>query len=291
MKNKKIFTLKLTLALLALLLMIVAFSIKEYNIIVINNDITKVFIILLFLFSGMISGIIMWFTIIEKDSKEKKSIAIQIINNEDAHKDAGNSKKKDDKEISENHSKEFDIKVDILDVQTSFKKIEERLEKEIKAVGKRANLNLIIGSVIAIIGWGLLYLFVSDVSDLELESWQLLNAFLPRLSIIIIIEMFSYFFLKLYRESMDRIRYYQNELTNIETKKTAILVACMLENDNEHKKSLIENLISVERNVFLKKGETTIELEKIRMDNSFSKSVIKSIKDLGLGLAPTPTKL
>lgn len=290
MKNKKIFTLKLTLALLALLLMIVAFSIKEYNIIVINNDITKVFIILLFLFSGMISGIIMWFTIIEKDSKEKKSIAIQIINNEDAHKDAGNSKKKDDKEISENHSKEFDIKVDILDVQTSFKKIEERLEKEIKAVGKRANLNLIIGSVIAIIGWVLLYLFVSDVSDLELEGWQLLNAFLPRLSIIIIIEMFSYFFLKLYRESMDRIRYYQNELTNIETKKTAILVACMLENDNEHKKSLIENLISVERNVFLKKGETTIELEKIRMDNSFSKSVIKSIKDLGLGLTPTPTK-
>lgn len=290
MKNEKIFTLKLALALLALLLMIVAFAIKEYDITVINNDITKVLIILLFLFSGMISGIIMWLTIIDKDSKEKKSIAIQIINNEDAHKDVGNSTKIDGKTISDSHSKELDIKVDILDVQTSFKKIEERLEKEIKAVGKRANLNLVIGSVIAIIGWVLLYLFVCDVSDMELEGWQLLNAFLPRLSIIIIIEMFSYFFLKLYRESMDRIRYYQNELTNIETKKTAILIACMLENDNEHKKSLIENLISVERNVFLKKGETTIELEKIRMDNSFSKSVIKSIKDLGLGLTPTPTK-
>ena len=232
----------------------------------------------------------MWLTIIDKDSKEKKSIAIQIINNEDAHKDVGNRTKIDGKTISDSHVKELDIKVDILDVQTSFKKIEERLEKEIKAVGKRANLNLVIGSVIAIIGWVLLYLFVCDVSDMELEGWQLLNAFLTRLSIIIIIEMFSYFFLKLYRESMDRIRYYQNELTNIETKKTAILVACMLENDNEHKKSLIENLISVERNVFLKKGETTIELEKIRMDNSFSKSVIKSIKDLGLGLTPTPTK-
>ena len=85
---------------------------------------------------------------------------------------------------------------------------------------------------------------------------------------------------------MDRIRYYQNELTNIETKKTAILVACMVENDNEHKKSLIENLISVERNIFLKKGETTIELEKIRMDNSFGNNVLKYIKDLGLGLTP-----
>ena len=36
----------------------------------------------------------------------------------------------------------------------------------------------------------------------------------------------------------------------------------------------------------LKKGETTIELEKIRMDNSFGNNVLKYIKDLGLGLTP-----
>ena len=56
------------------------------------------------------------------------------------------------------------------------------------------------------------------------------------------------------------------------------------------KKSLIENLISVERNYYLRKGETTIELEKLKIDKSLNTNILQTIKDLGLGLAPTSTK-
>lgn len=290
MNNKELVAINSSLALVAILIVIIAFIIKENNIVVISNNVTKVFIILLFLIAGMIMGLIMWLTIIDKDSKEKKSIAIQIINKEDVQKKVDDRRKNDNKEMPISPIKELNIKVDILDVQTSFKKIEERLTKEINEVSKRANLNLVIGSVIAIMGWALFSWFIYGISNIELEGWQLLNSFLPRLSIIIIIELFSYFFLKLYRESMDRIKYYHNELTNIEIKKTAILVSCMLENDSEHKKSLIENLISVERNYYLRKGETTIELEKLKIDKSLNTNIFQTIKDLGLGLAPTSTK-
>ena len=290
MKNKNLFNLQLGLALFALVLILLTFAIKKNELLLISERITSIMVSLLSISSGLLIGAIMKYTLAEKDVKDKKTATVQCDEN------VGSKITDDDTNISSQETgldvvnTQKDISVNILDVHTAFLKIEERLLDEIKAVGKRANLNLIIGSVVALIGWGLLFWFVCDVSDMELEGWKLLNAFLPRLSIIIIIEMFSYFFLKLYRESIDRIRYYQNELTNIETKKMAILISCMLENNNEHKKSLIENLISVERNVFLKKGETTIELEKIRMDNSFSNSVIKSIKDLGLGFAPTSTK-
>lgn len=286
MKNKNISDVQLGLALFALVIILVAFTIKENDLILFGYNVTNITYSILMLTAGIMSGVVMRYALQDKNVKEN-----EIIHEKGEEKDGSkitednaNKSSKDTK--SDKPIPQQQISVNILDVHTAFLKIEERLLSEIKAVGKRSNLNLIIGSVVALIGLGLLLWFVFDVHDNKLEGWKLLNAFLPRLSIIIIIEMFSYFFLKLYRESMDRIRYYQNELTNIETKKTAILVACMVENDNEHKKSLIENLISVERNIFLKKGETTIELEKIRMDNSFGNNVLKYIKDLGLGLTP-----
>ena len=286
MKNKNIFDVQLGLALFALVIILVAFTIKENDLILFGYNVTNITYSILMLTAGIMSGVVMRYALQDKNIKENE-IIYEKGEEKDGSKiteDNANKSSKDTK--SDKPIPQQQISVNILDVHTAFLKIEERLLSEIKAVGKRSNLNLIIGSVVALIGWGLLLWFVLDVHDNKLEGWKLLNAFLPRLSIIIIIEMFSYFFLKLYRESMDRIRYYQNELTNIETKKTAILVACMVENDNEHKKSLIENLISVERNIFLKKGETTIELEKIRMDNSFGNNVLKYIKDLGLGLTP-----
>ncbi len=286
MKNKNIFGVQLGLALFALVIILVAFTIKENDLILFGYNVTNITYSILMLTAGIMSGVVMRYALQDKNIKENE-IIYEKGEEKDGSKiteDNANKSSKDTK--SDKPIPQQQISVNILDVHTAFLKIEERLLSEIKAVGKRSNLNLIIGSVVALIGWGLLLWFVFDVHDNKLEGWKLLNAFLPRLSIIIIIEMFSYFFLKLYRESMDRIRYYQNELTNIETKKTAILVACMVENDNEHKKSLIENLISVERNIFLKKGETTIELEKIRMDNSFGNNVLKYIKDLGLGLTP-----
>ena len=173
-----------------------------------------------------------------------------------------------------------EILIDTQDLHTAFLKSEERLVNELKNIGKRANTNLIIGSIITIVGWGLLLWFVIDVSQQKLSGWLLLNAFIPRISIVILIEMFSYFFLNLYKDSIDRIKYYQNELTNIESRKIAILACIAIDKDNVHKASVIERLLQVERNIVLKKNETTIDIEKMKVDNSTFKQIVSTINDI-----------
>ena len=180
---------------------------------------------------------------------------------------------------SENGSK---VQISILDIQTAFLKSEERLTNEVKALGKRSNINLVIGSVIALIGWALLVWFIIDINNKNMQGWQMLNAFIPRLTIIIMIEIFSYFFLKLYRESIDRIRYYQNEITNIESKKIAIL-AFVISDKDATSASIIESLLTVDRNILMKKGETTVELEKLKIENNSTKNLLNNLKDLGFG--------
>ena len=173
-----------------------------------------------------------------------------------------------------------EILIDTQDLHTAFLKSEERLVNELKNIGKRANTNLIIGSIITIVGWGLLLWFVIDVSQQKLSGWLLLNAFIPRISIVILIEMFSYFFLNLYKDSIDRIKYYQNELTNIESRKIAILACIAIDKDNVHKASVIERLLQVERNIVQKKNETTIDIEKMKVDNSTFKQIVSTINDI-----------
>lgn len=288
--NKNIFYYQMLIIILAFLAVFVAFLYR--NEIHVNFPDSQIGIILMLLATtlGMILSLLMNKSLTNIISKEKKASNINYQDEKDINK---NNTKNVSKEERNKTGKELnlvetkkELEVNILDVQTAFLKMEERLLCELKALGKRSNTNLIIGSVIAIIGWGLLVWFIYDVSGQELEGWSILNTFLPRLSIVAIMEFFSFFFLKLYRESIERIRYYQNEITNIEAKKVAIIVACMLDNENDNKKTIINSLLSVERNVFIKKGETTMELEKYRIDSSSNNNLIKILKELGNGLIP-----
>lgn len=230
--------------------------------------------------------VMMTLSLRNKYAKEDKKNAAESIVEESGDKETGQIMEEPTEEppveptpSSENGSK---VQISILDIQTAFLKSEERLINEVKALGKRSNINLVIGSVIALIGWTLLVWFIIDINNKDMQGWQMLNAFIPRLTIIIMIEIFSYFFLKLYRESIDRIRYYQNEITNIESKKIAILASVISDKDATCK-SIIETLLTVDRNILLKKGETTIELEKLKIENNSSKNLLNNLKDLGLG--------
>ncbi|MCH5172547.1 MAG: hypothetical protein J1F31_06955 [Erysipelotrichales bacterium] len=290
MKNKNIFYFQMLIIVLAFSAVSVAFLYR--NEIHVNFPNNQIGIILMSLATalGMILSLFMSKSLTNIVSKEKKASNVCYQNEKDINKSNTKDVLKEERSKTEKNSNivetKKDIEVNILDVQTAFLKMEERLLCELKALGKRSNINLIIGSVIAVIGWGLLILFIYDVNGQELEGWSILNTFLPRLSIVAIMEVFSFFFLKLYRESIERIRYYQNEITNIESKKVAIIVACMLDNENDNKKTIINSLLSVERNVFIKKGETTMELEKYRIDSSSNNNLIKILKELGNGLIP-----
>ena len=154
-----------------------------------------------------------------------------------------------------------------------FSLLIERLTLEITSLTKRANINLIFGSLMTIVAMGSLAYFVFGSSVNYKDIIDLLSYYIPRIAFIIFIEVFAYFFLKLYKSNLEDIKYYQNELTNIQSKIIALKSGMLLEDDSAIK-SIIQSLSKTERNFILKKGESTVDIEKSKLDVEQFKEVL-----------------
>ena len=171
--------------------------------------------------------------------------------------------------------------------------IVNRLRREISDLRLRSNINLVIGMAITAGG---LYLLWSTVSMLDSSVLlkqlasegaesdgkflkNLILPILPRILLVIFVEIFAYFFLRLYKDGLSEIKYFQNELTNIESKLAAVEFSYITSNVNSLNISL-EQLSRTERNFILEKNQTTVELEKAKSDSELTKSVIKTIPDI-----------
>lgn len=171
--------------------------------------------------------------------------------------------------------------------------IKVRLKKEIRDLRLRANVNLIFGILIT---FGGLYLLWDTVAILD-SSEELKNAatgnsemdqifyksfvleFIPRLTLIVFIEIFAYFFLKLYKSGLGEIKYFQNELTNIDAKILALHASSFLP-ASDGLSNILEKLSSTERNYILEKGQTTVDLEKAKSEGDLTKSLLKALPEL-----------
>lgn len=148
-----------------------------------------------------------------------------------------------------------------------FGRTMERLTAEISALGKRSRVNLIIGSLTAFAGVSIFMLFVFErVGDTTAQAY-LVKEFAPRISLVIVIELFAYFFLGLYKANLSEIKYFHNELTNVEHKHMALEEA-IASADKDTVKEIVKDFAKTERNFLLKKGESTVSLEdrKITLD-------------------------
>jgi hypothetical protein len=157
--------------------------------------------------------------------------------------------------------------------------INSRLESEVQNLAKRGNINLILGMSTTLTGLGILGYSVFNAPDLK-TTIELASHFIPRISLVLLIEVFAYFFLKLYKQSLSEIKYFQNEITNIESKFLGLRLSTE-SNETECIKSVVSNLISTERNFVLEKGQTTIELEKIK-DDQQQRANLTSLLDKAL---------
>lgn len=172
----------------------------------------------------------------------------------------------------------------------SSKDIIMRLRREIADLRRRSNLNLALGMAITAGGLYLLWTTVSmiDASELlkQLASEgvdsndkflkNLVLPIIPRVALVIFIEVFAYFFLRLYRDCLSEIKYFQNELTNVESKLAAVEFS-YITNNPDGLKLAIEALSKTERNFILEKGQTTVELEKAKSESELTRNVIKTI--------------
>ena len=132
----------------------------------------------------------------------------------------------------------------------------ERIYKEIDALGRRGTVNLVLGVLTALSGVIALSFFVLAREGKHASFEDFAIEFLPRLSIVLIIEVFSYFFLRLYKSSLAEIKYFQNEATNIEHNFVALEAAVSID-DKTLIEKCIHTFLAVERNPIIDKGQTT----------------------------------
>lgn len=147
-----------------------------------------------------------------------------------------------------------------------------RLREELYALSRRGNLNLSIGIITTISGLFLLGSFVignSFIPSREAPATleRFLIDFVPRLSLVVLIEIFAYFFLSLYKTSLAEIKYFQNEVTSIEAKFMALRLATQSDSA-DHLTSAIDSLAKTERNFILNKDQTTVDLERAKLEQA-----------------------
>lgn len=145
-----------------------------------------------------------------------------------------------------------------------FIQINSRLESEVQNLAKRGNINLILGMATTLTGLSILGYSVFNAPTLG-SVIDLAAHFIPRISLVLLIEVFAYFFLKLYKQGLGEIKYFQNEITNIESKFLALRLSSE-SGQGDCIKEVVANLLTTERNFVLEKGQTTIELEQARID-------------------------
>lgn len=109
--------------------------------------------------------------------------------------------------IAENSSQAY--------LRSLFRRHADFLLREIAALTRRANVNLVIGVLTTLLAAGMLAYMVASVAVRFDGLQHLLEHYIPRVTTVIFIEVFSFFFLKLYRSNLSEIRYYENELTNL----------------------------------------------------------------------------
>jgi len=162
------------------------------------------------------------------------------------------------------------------ELSKQFEDARSRLAQEVSALGRRGNLNLSLGVITTIVGLVFLGYFVFTSGDPAKQPIDFAIHFLPRLTLVLFIEVFAYFFLRLYKSSLTEIKYFQNEVTNIEAKYIALKTALNI-GDSKMIGEVVIQLGSTERNHVLEKGQTTVEIEKSRLDKEGLSEAVKQL--------------
>lgn len=91
----------------------------------------------------------------------------------------------------------------------------DRLAAELRRLERRSNLNLVFGVVISAAACAVLVYLISREHPEFNGTAGVLAFYLPRITTTALIETIAYFFLRLYRETLAEIKFYQNQRTSL----------------------------------------------------------------------------
>lgn len=161
-------------------------------------------------------------------------------------------------------------------IQT-LRPLQRNIENHLNKLQYNSIVNLMIGIVGTTISVAvILVTLLSRHDDVSMEKFLL--EFLPRLSFVVFIQLFSFFFLRLYKGNLEDSKYFQNELTNIMAKAISIKIASQI-GDKDLLKELMKELFKTERNFKLAAGETLLNIEKNKIEKDFDLELLNAMKD------------
>lgn len=163
----------------------------------------------------------------------------------------------------------------------------QRLTNEIRELGRRGNVNLGIGILTTAFGVGVLGAVVwGTLNDVDDFGGKSIMHVILRVSIAIFIQTFAYFFLRLYKTCLEDIKFYQNEITNLDAKLLALYAALGPPERPQLLKYAIEALAKTERNFVLKKGDTTTGLEREKLERNEIVDLVKHAMSVSSRVKP-----
>lgn len=180
--------------------------------------------------------------------------------------------------------------------ETLLNNLTLRLEIEIRNQDRKANTNLLIGGVGALVALVILAtsVFLPPHAANPTVFWAMAGA---RGLLSCTASIFAFFFLSTYRRNLSESRYFHNELTNVEAK----LLAIHLHRETKLSKpdrgdatvlEMLKELAATERNFILRKGETTTDLQQKDIDRQEHDALLAALSALAAQAAPsrsTPT--
>lgn len=175
----------------------------------------------------------------------------QILLNSDAKKDIENNIDTQ-KSIKVSHYLNEEYLDTLLGLYRSLKKTSKNkeysiasLEDYITNLKAQNKWKLIIGGMSFFIG---LIILVYFIVTKETADNDFINYFISRLTIVFLVEYFSYYFLSMYRDGLNEVKYFQNELTT-QSNKLKALEYINNKDINEHAKIIITELMCNDRNL------------------------------------------
>ncbi|TFZ00669.1 hypothetical protein EZ313_19655 [Ramlibacter henchirensis] len=132
------------------------------------------------------------------------------------------------------------------EVRETLQRAHRRLENELDSLSRRGNLNLVIGVLTTALAVTLLAYMVLGHEKQFSSVTDLLSHYVPRVTIVVFVEVFSFFFLRLYRTTLAEIRTYQADLTEISVKQVAV-EAVWNSTDDVTRRTLSRELLNAPR--------------------------------------------
>jgi hypothetical protein len=173
------------------------------------------------------------------------------------------------------------------EIDTVAAELERQLRAERGTASARSFLNLAFG--VGISGYGI-YLLSGIVGQLSVNTANVADAaltFASKFSVVILIQVFGYFFLNLYRSGSQDMKYYQNEITNVTAWRLS-LRAALATGDIATIGTLVKRLAETERNFVLKKGETTVDLKREARLSGQDVTLLRALRELVAGSSQKP---